>query len=126
MPKQYINRAYIDINGLTLADFNHVEEEQIPNAKQVALMFSTGYAKMTKRFKINVDYVRPVTNPIDWLSFADEGTIHMVREGGEETVWTGCTVETIGAITYNGEGEAVQKITFICETRDGDRGDGNA
>lgn len=126
MAKQYISRVSLDVNGQTIEDFNAFEEMEIVNAKDVKLMHSTGFANVTKRFKVTLDYVVPAVNAIDFLALPAEGTIHVTYDSGEEHNYTGVTVENQGNTTFNGEGEAIRKVLFICESKDGDRGDGNA
>jgi hypothetical protein len=118
----YVTRVSLDVNGTTIEDFNAFEEMEIVNAKDVKLMHKTGFANLTKRFKVTLDYVVPAVNPFDFFSFT-EGTLHVVYDSGEEHIYSGVTTENVGNVTFNGEAEAIKKVLLICELKDGNRGD---
>jgi len=119
MASRYVVRCEVEVNGSQVTDFKGFTESAVTTAKPVNLMHSTGVAKVTKRFGFSLQYVIPMTGPVDWYDVSDS-TASVVYDNGERVDFGGVEVTEVGEASTDGENEMVQTITFMAATRNGD------
>jgi len=110
---EYVAKIQLTINEKEIEDFKSVEEEEVELNKEVNLMNKTGVVRVTPRYKLNLDYVMP--QGLEEFDFAKvkDGTLVIFYESGKIIQYAGVTVLKIGATSYDGEKEAVRKISFM-------------
>lgn len=114
---EYVARILLDINGQSIEDFKSVEEEEVEIAKEVNLMNKTGAVSVTPRYKVNVDYAIPMSAPEFDFTEVKDGTLTITFDNGGGVQYSGVTTLKIGATSYDGEKEAVRKVTFLASDR---------
>lgn len=114
---EYVSRILLEINGKNIDDFKAVEEEEVEIAKEVNLMNKTGVVAVTPRYKINVDYAAPKDAPEFDFTEVKDGTLTIDKNNGRRIEFSGVTTLKIGATSYDGDKEAVKKITFLATDR---------
>lgn len=119
---QYIVHAALEYNGALIADFKSFQEEPVMLAKDVKLMFTTGTAPLTRRYKFKAEYVVPQVNPVDFYTLPGGSTFTVVLDGGERHVYSGCVVESVSESKLDFENEFVRDVAFIAIAKDGDSG----
>lgn len=117
----FITRCELSINGATEKNFKSFTEKATTHGISVNLMNETGYAKKTQRWQVEVDYVVPQVNPRDFSTLAN-GTLTVEYNGGERHNYGGVNLLEVGDSTIDGDNEKIQKVTLLCETRDGLKG----
>jgi hypothetical protein len=115
---EYVSKVLLEINGKGITDFKAVEEEETELAKEVNLMNKTGSVDVTPRYRVGVDYVVPKDDEeFDFASVKD-GTLTIDFDNGRRRQYRGIRTLKIGATTYDGEKEAIRKITFMATGRE--------
>lgn len=110
---EYVSRVLLEVNGQAIEDFKQVEVEEVELARRVDLMNTTGVVGVTPRHQVTVDYVVPKDAPeFDFKSVKD-GTLTLDYDNGTREQYAGVYTLKIGATTFDGEKEAVRKITFL-------------
>lgn len=115
---EYVSTVLLEINGKSITDFKAVEEEEVEMAKEVNLMNKTGSVGVTPRYKVNVDYVVPKDSEEFDFSGVKDGTLTIDFGNGRRRQYMGVRTLKIGATAYDGEKEAVRKITFMATGRE--------
>jgi len=59
MSELFVSRVLLEVNGQSVTDFASVEENEYEVYKPVNLMNGTGHCKVTERYGLKLDYVRP-------------------------------------------------------------------
>ena len=113
---EYISRAFLTINGNKVVDFKAVSEGEYEVFRQIKLMTTTGHAKVTPRYTVEVDYVVPLVNEFDW-STLQNGTLNIQYEDGWTSTYTGVHTLKIGAAKSDGENDVVKVISLGAENR---------
>ena len=116
----FIVRAALELNGQPIAEFKSFQEEPVQFNKQIPLMYTTGTAPVTHRYKFKAEYVVPQTNPFDFTTLSGGSTFTVVYDGGERHVYGGIVVESITETKIDSENEFVRDVAFIAATKDGD------
>jgi hypothetical protein len=116
----FIVRAALELNGQPYAEFKSFQEEPIQYNKQIPLMYTTGTAPVTHRYKFKAEYVVPQVNPFDFTTLPGGSTFTVVLDGGERHVYGGIVVESISETKIDSEAEYIRDVAFIAETKDGD------
>ncbi len=110
---EYVARIRLEINGKEIDDFKAVEVEEVELNKEVNLMNKTGVVSVTPRHKVSVDYAVPKdSEEFDFWSVKD-GTLTIDYDNGTRVSYKGVTTLKIGATSFDGEKEAVKKITLM-------------
>jgi hypothetical protein len=116
----YIVRAALEVNGTPYADFKSFQEEPVQFNKQIPLMYTTGSAPVTHRYKFKAEYVVPQVNPFDFTTLPAGSTFTVVYDGDERHVYGGIVVESITETKIDSENEFIRDVAFIAESKDGD------
>ena len=107
---EYIARAVLDVNGRSIEDFKAVSEKEVELAKQVNLMNKTGFAAVTPRYGVTVDYVVPSdATEFDWTGVKN-GRLTLDFESGRRITYSGVYTLKIGEAKVDGENEMVKTI----------------
>jgi len=110
---EYVAKVQLAIGGKEIEDFKSVEEEEVELNKEVNLMNKTGVVGVTPRYKLNLDYVVPQgLEEFDFTTVKD-ATLVIFYDSGKMIQYAGVTVLKIGATSYDGEKEAIRKISFM-------------
>jgi hypothetical protein len=117
----YITRATLEVNGQVISDFKGVTDKSITYGKTVPLMYKTGYAQLTKRYLLEVDYVVPQVNPFAFHNVVG-ATLTIEFDGGQRDTFGGVSVLSIGDRKVDGENEVVRTIELMAETKNGATG----
>lgn len=119
---QYVTRATLAINGQDITDFKAVSEKSRTIHKQVPLMYKTGTATLTQRFSGDLDYVIPRDTPEFNFDGVVGGTLIIEYDNGEQVRFGGVATAETGDVSIDGENEAVKKVAWIAESRNGQVG----
>lgn len=110
---EYVTNVLLEVNGQNIQDFNSVTEGEAELAKQVKLMNKTGFANLTARHTVMVDYVVPSDAPEFDFASVKNGTLTIDKQNGVRVTYTGVRTLKIGETKYDGESEGtVRAITF--------------
>jgi hypothetical protein len=113
----YVSRVLLEINGVSVEDFNSVEEQDFELAKPVNLMNKTGHIAMLPRYGVSVDYIIPSdSTPFDFTAVIG-GVLTIDHQNNRRVIYVGVRTTKIGKVTYDGEKEATQTIEFSAEDR---------
>jgi hypothetical protein len=113
MSSDFVTRVEVVIDGQDMDDFKTFKEMEVEHAKEVPLMYETGFAEKTPRRKFSLDYVVPSGKAEFNFAALKNATISVAKDGGVgRRTYTGCRRLTIGEVTYDGDNEAVKTITF--------------
>lgn len=118
----YLTRAAMEYNGALYTDFKSFQEDPVIMAKAIPLMYKTGTAPLTRRYKFKVEYVVPQGSTGLVFDNVTGATFSVEYDGGERHDYGGCTVEQVAESKIDEENELVREITFVCESKDGDFG----
>lgn len=110
---EYVTNVLLEVNGQNIEDFKSVTEGEVETAKPVNLMNKTGFANMTARHTVEVDYVIPSDAPEFDFASVKNGTLTIDKQNGVRVTYTGVRTLKIGAAKYDGESEGtVRTITL--------------
>jgi hypothetical protein len=111
---QYIVRANLELAGKPIGDFKSFQEEAVQYNKQIPLMYKTGTAPVTHRYKFKAEYVVPQGGGIDFTSLAVTGvTFNVELDGGERFIYGDVAVESISETKIDSENEYIRDVAFI-------------
>lgn len=107
---EYIIRCTLDVDGQSVTDFKAVTIKETELHKPVNLMHKTGFAGVTPRHGVTVDYVVPQTDPeFPWEGVKD-GRLTVEFENGRKKTFTGVYILKVGDMKVDGENETVRSI----------------
>jgi hypothetical protein len=118
---KFITRAYLEVNGKLIEDFGKVSESPVTHGKKVNLMNGSGYAALTKRYEVTLDYKVPTTGSIDWSTITN-GTLTIEYRDGNRVSFGGVNILEIGEASIDGENELTQTIRLSANDRNGNLG----
>jgi hypothetical protein len=114
---EYVRKVLLEINGQEITDFKTVEEGERTLRVPVKLMNSTGFATVTQRPTVKVDYVIPKSTPEFDFDDVEEGTLTIDYENGTRITYSGLSCEKVGQVKYDEDNDAVKTVEFLAETR---------
>jgi hypothetical protein len=107
---EYVRRCYLECNGKTIDDFKSVTDKEVELYKPVNLMNKTGFASVTPRYAVEVEYLVPDSSPeFDWKELKN-GTLTIELMNKKRITFTGCYTLKIGAMKIDGDGDTVRTI----------------
>lgn len=114
---EYVRRCRLDANGQSIEDFKSVTEKEVELYKQVNLMNKTGFASVTPRYSVEVEYVVPESNPeFDWKGVKN-GTLTIELMNGKRISFTGVYTMKVGAMKIDGDSDTVRTIELGASDR---------
>lgn len=117
MSDRYISKCELTFNGQSLTDFSAFSESERALAQQVNLMNKTGYADLTPRYQITLDYNVPASgDEFDWDGLRD-ATLVVEYDGGRRTQYSGVRTLSVGESALNGNDHLVRPVTLGAATR---------
>lgn len=118
---RFITRAYLEVNGKLIEDFSKVSVSPVTHGKKINLMNGSGYAELTKRFEVSLDYKVPTVGAVDWSTIKNS-TLTVEYRGGDRVNFTGINIVEVGEAAIDGENELTQTIRLSANAKDGDFG----
>lgn len=109
---EYVMNVLLEVNGQNIEDFKSVTEGETETAKEVRLMNKTGFAPITQRHSVEVDYVVPKDTPEFDFNTVKDGTLTIDKQNGSRVTYTGLYCLKVGSTKYDGENEAIRTISF--------------
>lgn len=117
---EYVTNVLLEVNGQNIEDFKSVTEGELVTARQVNLMNKTGFADVTARHQVEVEYVIPSDAPEFDFSAVKNGTLTIDKQNGVRVTYTGVRTLSIGAAKYDGESEGtVRTVTLAASGKVG-------
>ncbi len=111
---QLVSRCDFVLNGEKIDSFKNFKKMATTYRKQVELMNSTGFCKVTPRHKFSVDYVIPAANRRDF-SGTEKATAMAAYEDGGTLNYTGVCFLEEGEEATDGDKEVIVTLTFGAE-----------
>ncbi len=113
MPREYVSRVRLAINGQEISDFKSFTEGEIELGKAVNLMNTTGYMSKLPRYGLSLEYVVPENaSEFDFTGVKD-ATLTVTRESGAVTTFSGVCILKIGAAKADGDNEETRTIDLM-------------
>lgn len=110
---EYVRKVLLEINGQEITDFKTVTEGERTLRVPVKLMAKTGFATITQRPTVQVDYVIPKDNPEFDFDSVEDGTLTIDYENGKRITFSGICTDKVGQVKYDEDNDAVKQIDFI-------------
>ncbi|MDA8428483.1 MAG: hypothetical protein M0T70_04435 [Geobacteraceae bacterium] len=110
---EYVRKVLLEINGQSITDFKTVTEGERTLRVPVKLMNKTGFATVTQRPTVQVDYVIPKDKPEFDFDSVEDGTLTIDYDNGTRITYSGICTDKIGSVKYDEDNDAVKQIDFI-------------
>lgn len=117
MPKKYVSKIRLEMNGTEITDFASFKEGKDERRKAVNLMNGTGVIDTTPRLTVSLDYIIPSGEKEFDFAGVVGGTITADHGDGTRIIFTGATFLDSGEVTYNADKEAVRPINFHVDAK---------
>lgn len=114
---QYVRKVLLEINGQEITDFKTVQEGERVLRQPVKLMGKTGFAEVTQRPTVTVDYVIPYDAPEFDFDSVQDGTLTIDYDNGTRITYSGLSTEKVGQVKYDEDNDAVKTVEFIATDR---------
>ncbi len=76
-------------------------------------MNKTGFANVTQRPTVQVDYIIPKSAPEFDFDSVEDGTLTIDYDNGTRITYGGICTDKIGSVKYDEDNDAVKQIDFI-------------
>ena len=110
---EYVRKVLLEVNGQEITDFKSVTEGERTLRVPVKLMNKTGFATVTQRPTVQVEYVIPKDSPEFDFDTVENGTLTIDYENGTRISYSGVCTDKVGQVKYDEDNDAVKQIDFI-------------
>lgn len=115
----YITKVTLDLDGEVEDNFKSVEEKEIETGKAVELANKTGFAEITPRYGLSIEYVIPKTGERNWSKFViADAVVTIYRSGGSKVTYRGVRLIKKGSAKADGKEEMGYTVEFTAADRD--------
>ncbi len=116
MPKQYVGKITLEVNGLIVANCNSATPSEKILRQRVETMSGDGYIEVAPSFGLAVGILEENSAQINgnWENITN-GTITIVLESGLRKIYPNCVCLSENHGGYTPKGEAVITYEFMCD-----------
>ena len=117
MANEYASQVLLEVNGLSVDDFNSVTEKEVEVRKPVRLMNKIGVVSVVPQYGVQVEYVVPKDAPEFDFDSVSDGTLTIDLQNGVRKQYAGVYTLKVGDTKYDGDKEATRTIDLIAMRR---------